>query len=219
MSEYVRPMLPKHVYYDADGNVIDYGNRWPHRMAPDDRYSVVSNPERFAPLYLVADALIEHLKASYDVTGSEDIAHTGDLMRRSIDAVRAVRLVPSNPDGAPLTFVFTSFPGVVVHAGLLEDFIFPDCGCDACDESIEGVAEEVERVVLTVAAGRFSEVARESVGLGIGYDIFDAEGRRLQGHRSRPEQYSADRTREAEERLRGLPNGWQPWRRRPTADH
>ena len=49
---------------------------------------------------------------------------------------------------AALTFVYTSFPSVLVQAGLLHDFSFPSCGCDACDETWESSADGLEWTTL-----------------------------------------------------------------------
>ena len=57
MSSYVRPLIEAPVFRDADGAVINYGSRW-HGSPPEDTYSVDTHPERFAPLHVVADALI-----------------------------------------------------------------------------------------------------------------------------------------------------------------
>ncbi|WP_404810209.1 DUF6226 family protein [Microbacterium terricola] len=35
-----------------------------------------------------------------------------------------------------MTFVLTEFPGVHLRAGVLHDFHFPTCGCDACDDDV-----------------------------------------------------------------------------------
>jgi hypothetical protein len=53
--------------------------------------------------------------------------------------------------------VLTGYPGVMVHAGVLHDFPFPVCGCDACDETAETTADGMELLVLTVVAGGYSE--------------------------------------------------------------
>jgi len=213
MSTYVRPELPRQVFQDASGADIDYGNRWadrPGRLPPDDMYSVVTHPERFAPLHTVADALIAHLAETYAVTVVEDPSVASDLLRRVDDAVRAVRLVPDNPDGAPLTVVYTAFPGVIVHAGLLHDFVFPDCGCDACDESVESAAEEMERLVLAVAAGDYAETVNNDAGTWIGYELGDAENMRRGRRMATPEELERVAAA-ARERFRALPRGWQPW--------
>ncbi len=44
-------------------------------------YSIDSHPEMFAPLHLVADALIEHLAQTYDVQVSRDASHADDFLR------------------------------------------------------------------------------------------------------------------------------------------
>ena len=41
------------------------------RVAPADTYSVDTHPERFAALHTVADALIAHLRNTYDVEVDE----------------------------------------------------------------------------------------------------------------------------------------------------
>lgn len=223
MSEYVRPVIPRQVFYDANGDVIDYGNRWPNHIAPEDTYSVVSHPERFAPLHAVADALIEHLRENYDLTVTDNMAAADDLMRVHDGAIRAVRLLPANPDGAPITFVFTSFPGVMLHAGLLQDFPFPDCGCDACDETAESATEALEEMVFAVVEGRFREVVQPvqasdppftAASREIIREFYAADGSRS-SRGSHMQFEAAARVDAAEEALRQLPGGWLPWRRRP----
>ena len=125
------PVLPATTFTDSTGAAISYGNRWPADGPPVDSYGVESNPERFAPLHSVADALIAYLRREYQVTVSEDAAHGEDLLIARIDGARAVRVTPARDEAAPLTFVFTPYPGVMIHAGVLHDFPFPACGCDA----------------------------------------------------------------------------------------
>lgn len=64
---YVRPGLPAETYYSAGGEPIPYGRHWGADGPDPDSYSVDSRPERFAGLYAVARALIDHLSAAYDV--------------------------------------------------------------------------------------------------------------------------------------------------------
>jgi hypothetical protein len=207
VAAYVRPSLNVPVFHDPSGAVIDYGNRWPGEALPEDRYSVISHSERFAPLHSVADALIEHLWTTYEASVSHNIAVATDLMAGRNDVIRAVRIIPSREDASPLTFAFTSFPGVVVHAGFLHDFPFPDCGCDACDESLEGLAGEMEWKVMAVAAGGFTEF----LGNRVGYRITSPDGTRFNGGTTLATDYPADRLRATEVRLHELPNGWHPW--------
>jgi hypothetical protein len=211
MPEYVRPPLPKRVYHDANGAVIDYGNRWRGGAPPEDTYSVVSNPQRFAPLQAVAEALIEHLRQSYAVSVTEDIAVAADLMHAHDAVLRAVRIVPDKADAAPLTFIFTAFPGVIVHAGLLHDFPFPQCGCDACDDSLEVEAGEMERLVFAVVAGGFSETVRPGPWPHVGHRLVDPDGTYRGSGQTLATGYPDDRIEAAEAKLRSLPKGWQPW--------
>ena len=210
VSAYVRPTLPSQVFYDSTGAVIDYGTRWGGGLAPEDRYGVDSNPQRFAPLHLVADALIQHLTGTYAVTVSEDAAFAADLMHEPGDVLRAVRVVPANPAAAPLAFAYTSYPGVILHAGLLHDFPFPQCGCDGCDETAESAAQELEWTVLAVAAGGYSERVDPGAQLPIGYEIASADGTR-RGRGARGLDRWTARLRDAERQLRRLPGRWQPW--------
>jgi hypothetical protein len=198
------------VFYDSTGAVIDYGNRWGSGLAPQDRYGVDSNPRRFAPLHLVADALIRYLTETYAVTVSEDAAFAADLIHEPGDVLRAVRVIPANPAAAPLTLVYTSYPGVILHAGLLHDFPFPQCGCDGCDETVESAAEELEWTVLAVAAGSYAEWVNPGAELPIGYEIASADGMH-RGKGERALDCPAARLRVAESQLRRLPGRWQPW--------
>lgn len=159
MSEYRRPHIEAREYLARDGSVIPYGARWGMDQPPEDSYSRSSNLERFAPLEAIADALIRHLSDTYEVVVEDDPALATDLLHARDDVTRAVRI--TSGDGAPLTFVFTTFPSVIVHAGELLDLLYPVCGCDACDESWDTVAEELEWQVLAVAEGGLRESVRD----------------------------------------------------------
>ena len=153
MSSYVRPLIEAPVFRDADGAVINYGSRW-HGSPPEDTYSVDTHPERFAPLHVVADALIAHLRETYDVEVDEGVEVAADLLRPAFhDVVRAVRIRPNDPKCASLTLVFTAYPGIYMHAGLLHDFHYPVCGCDACDSNWEAEADELEQRVFATVSG------------------------------------------------------------------
>ena len=132
-------------------------------------------------------------------------------MHQPDDVLRAVRMVPVNPDSAGLTFVFTTFPGVILHAGLLHDFPFPQCGCDACDESTETAVEEMERLVFAVVAGNYSESVTEDAWLNVSYTIRTEDGSGRASSGSASIHSPGDRIEAAAGRLRALPHGWQPW--------
>ena len=40
MSTYVRPHVPDQVFYDTDGRVVDYGDRWNGQSPPAETYSI-----------------------------------------------------------------------------------------------------------------------------------------------------------------------------------
>lgn len=161
MTEYSRPFLEPMVCRDQSGEIIDYGNRWADLdgTPPEDSYSVISHPERFAPLHTVAEALIEYLVDTYDVSLKEGHAVTAGLLYppTAEETVRAVRLTPIDEACAPLVVVLTDFPGVSLYAGGLFSRRFPSCGCDACDERWEEVADELEQCTFTIVGGGFSE--------------------------------------------------------------
>ncbi|MFW0774170.1 DUF6226 family protein [Paenarthrobacter nitroguajacolicus] len=121
-STFVRPDLPSREYREVDGQVIVYGNRWGADSPPEDSYSVQTHVERFEGLHLIARALIEYLESVYEVDVSWNPAHAEDVSMNTGEVFEVARLTPREPLAAPLTFAWTSFPGVVVHAGALHDF-------------------------------------------------------------------------------------------------
>jgi hypothetical protein len=132
------------------------------------------------------------------------------------DVLEAVKVTPRSTGAAPLTFVLTGYPGVMVHAGVLHDFSFPVCGCDACDETVQTTADRLEMLVLAVAAGGYAE--RYPVGRRrwSEYALTGFDGSGSESGKSEPVPASADRLREAEIQLRGVAGGWNPWPLRPS---
>ncbi len=175
MDSYRRPAIESVEFRDADGAVIEYGERWGADSPPDDSYSALSNVERFRPLHRIAEALIEVLANDYAATVEDDLALASELMHDRDDVIRAVKVTPQDAAAAPLTFMFTSFPSVIVHAGVLHDFLYPVCGCDACDETWERSADRLEWEVQTVVGGGYEERAREH---GVGFRLADESGSR-----------------------------------------
>jgi hypothetical protein len=207
MSTYQRPAFPVQEYRDDLGRPISYGQRW-EGSPPEDAYSRISYPERFAPLHAVAGALIDWLQETFDVSVDESPEVASDLLRPPEDAVRAVRIVPSDKRAAVLIFVLTGFPGVYLHAGALHDFHFPVCGCDACDEGVKELADDLEWTVRTVVQGGYTErflpgrqwieYRLEEIGAG------------MHSGRSRRDEYPPERLQAAETVL--PPSGqWNPW--------
>ena len=209
MLEYSRPGVKAPDVRDESGAVIRYGARWTG-LPPDDSYSRVSNPERFAPLQTIADALIEHLRAAYRA----DISALA-TSSAAPGTTKLIVVTPERINAAPLVFRFTDFPGVEIRAGVRFRAAFPACGCDACDETWEKVADDMEGLVLAVADGTFTEgIINPSDGkatVEFGIRPFGRAGRSGATHRVEPEpELRADAAR-----LDGLPGGcWQPWARK-----
>jgi uncharacterized protein DUF6226 len=211
MPEYSRPVVPARQFRDESGAVIRYGARW-DGSPPEDAYSRVSNPERFAPLQTIADALIEYVRAAYvvDVAVLEESSTTVGLP----DTAKLIAVTPRQADAAQLVFRFTGFPGVEIRAGVRYHAAFPFCGCDACDESWGDAADEMERLVFAVSAGRFSErimLPPGAAGTATVEHTIEGAGHAVRSgieHGVQPD----SALREDAARLDRLPAGrWQPW--------
>jgi hypothetical protein len=212
MPEYTRPAVKSSEFRDELGAVIRYGARWAG-SPPDDSYSRVSNPERFAPLQTIADALIDHLRAAYRAEiAALPTPPTASAM------TKLVTVTPERADAAPLLFRFTDFPGVEIRAGVRYRAAFPACGCDACDETWEYTAHDMEGLVFAVAGGTFSErITILSDGLATvecRIETLGGTGRSGITYGVEPEPgLLGDMAR-----LDGLPDGrWQPWTRKSKA--
>ena len=208
MTRYVRPPILSPVFRDADGHVIRYGDQW-RDSPPENTYSVDTHPERFARLHTVAAALIAYLSTTFETQIIDDIATANDLLHPAREVVRSVRIQPNDPTCASLTIVFTAYPGIFMHAGLLHDFHYPVCGCDACDSSWEGEADELEQQVLAVAAGGYAE--RISTGHDPKVDYAFAYPDGGMSGQSRAHDLPAARVDAAKLILDALAEGWSAW--------
>lgn len=112
---------------------------------------------------------------------------------------------PDDPAAAPLTFVFTSFPSVIVHAGLLHDLLYPVCGCDACDETWEHAADRMEWQTQAVVNGNYRESAGE---YGVGFRLGDDNG--SVGGSARSQDFPRARLDAAVRTLSKI-DGWKAW--------
>ena len=130
---------------------------WQHEpvkeMPSEDAYGRVTNAERFRVVHAAASALLDDLVTQYDV--ERQVTHDETLAPEQT----VERLVPAG-GGAALTVAFTSFPGLMVRFGDCYVEPFPSCGCDACGEEPESVADEFASRVAAVVAGQFSEHLR-----------------------------------------------------------
>jgi hypothetical protein len=85
------------------------------------------------------------------------------------------------------------------------------CGCDACDETAETTADRLEMLVLSVAAGGYSE--RYPVGRKrwSEYALTAFDGSGSESGQGEPAPAGAARLQDAELRLRSVDGGWGPW--------
>jgi len=208
MAQFVRPPVAAREYQDDDGTVIAYGNRWGRNSPPEKSYSVTSNLDRYEPLHEVARALIDYLESTSEVTLENDASCIADFLRPQ-GVLEAVRVSPSNPDCATLTFGFTSFPAVYLHAGVLHDFAFPTCGCDACDEGINEQLDQVESRVFAVTSGNYRESVITRGRIWATYELNRAD--RSESGRGRLDAVSKDQIKSASRRLATLPGWWAAW--------
>ncbi len=236
MSEYMRPQIEPVEFRDDDGNVIEYGSRWAScgGTPPDDSYSVKEHPERFAPLHTVVATLIDYLVSTYEVDVTEGHPVTNGLLDAPTaeETVRAVRLTPRGDECAPLVFVLTDCPAVRLHAGTLFREFYPSCGCKACDERWDDVADELEWQVFAIVGGGFTEEVSEPrrakwsydrghgfvLGMGqtVSHRLRALDGRQQRGGRSRAEDVPADLLKAARATLDAVAavsadGNWLPW--------
>ncbi|WP_133767268.1 DUF6226 family protein [Amnibacterium kyonggiense] len=202
-----RPPFPQRTYVDEHGNVIEYGTRWPLEGPPHDAYSRVSNPDRFAPLLLDVDALVDHLQRWYEV----DVRRSTDE-----DGTKRVHLRPST--GSSLTITGTA-EYVRVTAGALYDVVLPDCSCDACDETAESEAGRLEDTVLAIAGGGLQERYPLGRRRWLHTRVVHIDGGWSGGSGAPGPDRSAEQLEQAAATLRSLDDGWWPaWTLRAGAE-
>jgi hypothetical protein len=156
---YSRPAIADGEFVDELGRPVVYGRRRaesPWHGPREAETNIFSHQERYAPIFTVAEALVAHLAASYDVVVDDDLRHSGrfDIARGGEESAfaRVVSIRPIAFDEAPLLLGFHGRPGSIrVLAGWYSEFDMWFCGCDACDEPWEDVADSLEDVVLSVA--------------------------------------------------------------------
>lgn len=156
-AEYQRPKITFKSYEDDHGEPIPYGHRWDGSPSSES-YSHTSNLQRFSPLCQVAEALVKWICERYKVRCFEDPGLPAHLRVRDEYVVRSVRLFPEDSKCAPIGVVVTNFPGIHIQLGTLYQASFPSCGCDACDEDVPGLLDELEEQIDAVLTGNFVEL-------------------------------------------------------------
>ncbi len=191
-------------------------NRWGIEGPPDEAYSRVTNPERFQPLHAAATELLDRLKREFAVERL-DVHDVDDELARIKFARPPVRLVPHDPQAAPIVVAFTDFPGLHLRFGSWRTEPFPNCGCDACDETADGSIEDMTKMVESVVSGGFCESIQVPLLLGSGWQ--ESEFRFNDAHNGS----SRSRGRIPRSRALEMTGGerhvtldWKPWPRRNT---
>lgn len=105
--------------------------------------------------------------------------------------------------------MLTSFPGVCLHAGALHDFHFPVCGCDACDDDVLSLVEELEWTVRVVTCGGYAERLDPWPGRRVHYRL-DEPGVAMRAGSGRIQDLPRERVHQAQ---RSLPEDgmWAAW--------
>ncbi len=165
--------------------------------------------------------IIGRLENDFEVERTERRGLDEELEKGQNLARPDVALTPNDSDAAPIAVAFTTFPGLHVRFGRWYIEPFPDCGCDACDESTGDEIERLGDMVDDVTAGRFRETieipALSFMGSGWRETRFWSpdDGRNSTRFRSRS-RVEGLRAREMSEGRRRLDLNWKPWRLRET---
>ena len=191
---------------------------WGREGPPDDAYSRVTEPERFAPLHGWALEVVARLQTEYEVMLDEGGITDAELERSPLSRP-SMKLTPIQDSSAPITIAFTDFPGLGVRVGHWVTDWFPSCGCDACDEMPEEGFERFTEFLSDVVAGRF----RESLYLkpvGDGWSSMELWGREHR-RRRRGSRVSRDKAAQILGGETVIALEWTPWQPRAndTATH
>lgn len=118
----------------------------------------MTDAARYSVLHNVARELLDQLSRDYAVEVIIGPTVDEDLAGRA-PTETTVRLQPSSGEGAPLTFAFTQFPGLIVRFGTWQVETYPLCGCDACDEQPADLTKRLRGQVGVIVSDGFTERA------------------------------------------------------------
>ena len=187
------------------------GRQWGPEGPPEEAYSRVTNPERFQPLHAAATELLDRLEREFAVERLEGHDADDELGRESL-ARPPIRLVPHDPQAAPIVVAFTEFPGLNLRFGSWRTEPLPHCGCDACDETADGLIEEMTRMVEAVVSGGFREAMRVPSLMGDGWQV--SEFQYSDGSSASRGRVPRSRALEMTGGERHVTLEWKPWPRR-----
>ena len=111
-------------------------------------------------------------------------------------------------DAAPLTFVITDHPSVEISAGFFFEAVFPECGCDACDEDLLINLSLLESTVFSIVEGKLSETVKRGK---VHVILADPNGPCATVYKCRELRKRFTDFDKSLIALRALESGWHPW--------
>jgi hypothetical protein len=140
----------------------------------------------YAPLHDTVLGMVDELAARYEV---DRRAATAEELARvegcASEVVGTTVLVPASPQRSLLIVGRCDMPGVHLAYGRWGLAHLPVCGCDACDESLEEIVDELAKVRRVVTGGFDEWVRREDgrwwLGGRDGYRSLGLDERRALG--------------------------------------
>ena len=179
--------------------------------APKEAHSRVIDAGRFLSLPEMTIELIRRLEVSFDVGVTEGYRLDPELEGGSELARPSIVLTPRGDFRAPITFVFTAFPGVITRFGRWYVEYFPTCGCDACGSDGAEEFQRLNHAVADIVSGRFRESITVPRMAGDAEHVTEF----WSSNHTRSARFRLERSR-AEEWLqgkRGETVAWMPWQR------
>jgi hypothetical protein len=209
VKAYSRPEIAEAVFYDVSGNVIHYGHRYEYLDRVDELTHEQTNQERFLPIFVVAQGLLDYLQAEYDVElidGAPDRKNSDVYSNTDTEHLtRIVQVKPASSNQPSIWIGFSSALGMVeVRAGLFSTFDMWFCGCDRCDDNWRDVADSLESVILAIAKNGLTEHVDKRPWGRARYWLHPDRSSKSSG--SIPRSWSKDRFASERMILRELPN-------------
>lgn len=182
---------------------------WDAEGPPDEAYGRVTRDlaTLYAPLLEGARSTIDELATTYDVErrapSTEEAARVEGCVS---DAVETTVLAPRTPDQSALIVGICDLPGVHLAFGRWASEHLPECGCDACDERLEDLLDQLSATCRLVIGGFDEWVRHEDGDWWLGHQTADGYG-----------QGTVDRDDRARLGITGPAElVWRPWTRLPS---